>query len=228
MKMILVWAWTNDWAGHLNGEATKDTTLAHVASSMDEAEKFMREHRDFCGMDGPPWHWCVETWPVDVDVFSSSDWVTHDNQHFTLDLESCDHNGIKEVDDDVDTDDEDDFRPRCGATDIFNCCCEEDDDDLLDVEDECACESSGNKPEDEQESEEVAERPRGHFLVRHEEGKLPSVDLDEIEQAYVEQAEDEAREQFTEFANKIADRMNELANLALNICEELRDEFPAK
>lgn len=216
MKVHLVWSWSNDWAGHLNGEASKECTLFYVASSRLSALTWMEKNRAVISHPSePPAHWVLEEWPLDVDTWSTTDSSYPKLEHFTADMQPCNTYGrVEEVADELDTDTDDDW--------------EEEDEDLLDVEDDSDDEPTLYDESPEQAIKDMDERPRGHFLVRHEEGKLPSVDLDEIEQAYVEQAEDEAMERFSGFANRIADRMNELADLALDICEELRDEFPSK
>lgn len=199
-----IWAvdyFTNSWVGNLCGEAARDVDLVHLAYSKEDALKWCVENKDYgnaCNGDHEP-AWHWRITPWEV---GGSDCMT-EGEHYTPDGYPCTVEGV-EIDPAAYTPGMDDY--PCQCEDCDGSC-------------DCECEP--------QEEEEV-ERPRGHFLVRHEEGKLPSVDLDEIEQAYEEQAEDKAREEFSSFANKIADRMNQLADLALDICEELRDEFPSR
>lgn len=199
MQIWTVDYFTNSWVGNICGEAARDVDLVHIAYDKEDALKWCVENKDYgnaCNGDAEP-PWHWRLTPWDV---GTSNPLT-EGEHYTPDGYPCDFEG-NEIDPAAYTpgmeDDEEESHCQCEGCD-GSC--------------ECEC--------------EPPERERGTFPVyKDEETGMSRVDIEDIERAYEENAEDKAREAFAGFANKIADRMNELADLALTICEELRDEFP--
>lgn len=212
MQVWVVDYFTNSWVGNLCGEASRDVDLVHIAYSKDDALKWCVENKDYgntCqGEAEPAWHWRITPWEVGID-----DCMT-EGEHYTPDGYPCTIDGI-EIDPTAYTPDMDDYPCQYEGCD-GDCDCE----CKPSKEPDC-CLGTCNQCQ--------PKRERGTFLVyKDEDTGMSRVNIEDIEQAYEEEAEDRVRSEFSDLANKIANRMNELADLALNICEELRDEFPSR
>lgn len=234
MQVWVVDYFTNSWVGNICGEAARDVDMVHLALCREDALKWCIENKDYgnnCGGEPEPaWHWRITPWEI-----GASDCMT-EGEHYSPDGYPCDMEG-KEIDPASYTPGMDDYPCQCEGCD-GSCDCECEPSKDIDWDEELEEYKHGDKYCAEPTKSDCCvgtcadcepERERGTFPVyKDEETGMSRVNIEDIEQAYEEEAEDKVRAEFSSFANKIADRMNELADLALDICEELRDEFPER